>query len=97
GVAPPTRSLVTTRTRRPRAAAVSATEIPAAPDPMTTTSASRCQAGVSEHAAASAEPAEPVEPAEPADPAAPAAPAKPVTARLPAQRPGRWRSSPRPR
>ena len=41
GVAPPTRSLVTTSTRSPAAAAVSATEIPAAPDPTTTTSASR--------------------------------------------------------
>ena len=41
GVAPPIRSLVTISTRSPAAAAVSAAEIPAAPDPTTTTSASR--------------------------------------------------------
>src|SRR5450756_1013146 len=41
GVAPPIRSLVTISTRSPRAAALSAAEIPAAPDPTTTTSASR--------------------------------------------------------
>ena len=41
GVAPPIRSLVTISTRSPDAAALSAAEIPAAPDPTTTTSASR--------------------------------------------------------